>query len=267
VEIFFESDYREVIKKIFASRQHHGHGQASRLARHLNVNTTLVSQALSGKKHFTEEQVVKTAEFLDLNKKEAYYFLLLAQIQRTHSEELKELLHFQLRQIQTEAKSIKGRVSPKAELALDEQAVYYSAWFFSAIHTLVSIPGFDTPKKISAELSITLPVVQAAIERLIEYGLIINSGGKLKSGPVSTYIAPESPLVLRHHQNWRQVAGLQVQQREPADFYFTAPMSISEVDFRVFRTELTTLLSKLYKIVEASKPEKLVCLNIDFFKL
>ncbi len=267
MEIFLETDYRAIIKKIFISHPNHGHGQASRLARYLDINTTLVSQVLSGKKHFTEEQIAKIAEFLELNKKESYYFLLLAQIQRTQSEELKELLLFQLRLIQNEAKSIKGRVAPKAELAFEEQAVYYSAWFFSAIHTIVSIPGFDTAKKISEKLSIGLPIVQSAIDTLIEYGLVINAAGKLKSGPGSTYIPPDSPLVLHHHQNWRQVAGQQVQQREPSDFYFTAPMSLSEVDFKIFRSELTELLSKLYKLVGNSKPEKLICLNIDFFKV
>src|SRR3989344_2982925 len=98
MDIFLESDYRQIIKKVFHEQPHHGHGQAARLASQLEVNTTLVSQVLSGKKHFTEDQIAKTSEFLGFNKKESYYFLLVAQIQRATSEDLKELLAFQLRQ-------------------------------------------------------------------------------------------------------------------------------------------------------------------------
>lgn len=267
MDIFLENDYRSIIKKIFEQSPNHGHGQASRLARSLDVNTTLVSQVLSGKKHFTEDQIVKTSEFLGLNKKESYYFLLLAQIQRSESDHLKELLTYQLQKLQSEAKTIKGRVSPKTELSFEQQAVYYSAWFYSAIHTLVSLPGFDNAKVIAQKLGISLPVVQTTIDTLIEYGLLVNKNGKLISGSTSTYLPPDSPLIIRHHQNWRQMAGQQIQQRDPIDFYFTAPMSLSEEDFKVFRAELTTLLSKLYRLVEQTKPERLVSFNIDFFKI
>ncbi len=267
MDLFLEEDYRAIIKALFAELPNFGHGQASRLARYLGVNTTLVSQVLSGKKHFTEEQVSKTAQFLEFNKKESYYLLLLAQLQRTNSDEVKDLLKYQLRQLQNEAKSIKGRVSPKAELTFEQQAVYYSTWLLSAMHTIVSIEGFDTAKKISDKLGVPLNVIQTSLETLLGYGLIITKDGKLKTGPNSTYIPPDSPLVLRHHQNWRQLAGQKVQQNEPLDFYFTGLMSISESDFKLFRAELTELLAKLYKRVDHTKPEHMACLNIDFFKV
>ncbi|HWU44896.1 MAG TPA: TIGR02147 family protein, partial [Bdellovibrio sp.] len=218
------------------------------------------------KRQLTEEQAVKTAEFLELNRKESYYFLLLVQIERAQSEDLKQLLSQQMKELQAQAKGLKGRVAPDAELSFEQQAIYYSNWIYTATHTLLSLPGFNTPKLIADKLHLPMSIIQNTLESLKEFGLAEKKQGLWQQGHRSTYLPPDSPFVLSHHQNWRQVSGLAIQQRTEQDFYFTAPMTISKEDFMKFRGELTGLISKLYKIVEKTKPEEIACINIDFFK-
>lgn len=267
MDVFKETNYRKIVQDIFLEMPNQGHGQVSRLARHLGVNTTLVSQILSGKRNFTEEQAVATAGFLKLNKKEAYYFLLLVQGERAGTGPLKEIFSEQLRLVREEASSVKGRISSKKELTFEEQAVFYSSWLYSAIHIFPSIEGFDEPGAIARRLGIEVGLVRRIVERLVDYGILAEDGGRLKIGVSSTYVPPDSPLVHRHHQSWRQQASQKMTLGQPKDFFFTAPLSISSDDFDAFRGELSELINRLQKVVEKTNPQDLACLNIDFFKV
>lgn len=267
MDVFKETDYRKIVQGLFFTMPNHGHGQVSRLARHLSVNTTLVSQILSGKRNFTEEQAVETAKFLKLNKKEGYYFLLLVLGERAGTGALKDVFAEQLRQVREEAAGVKGRISSKKELTFEEQAVFYSSWLYSAVHILPSIEGFDEPNAIARRLGIEVGLVRRIVDRLVEYGILVEEGGRLKIGAASTYVPPDSPLVHRHHQSWRQQASQQMTLAQPKDFFFTAPLSISADDFDLFRKELAELINRLQRVVEKTNPEELACLNIDFFKV
>jgi uncharacterized protein (TIGR02147 family) len=267
MDLFQETDYRKIIEGLFRSQSNRGHGQTSKLARHLGVNTTLVSQVMNRKRHFTEEQAVEVAVFLNLNQKESYYFLLLVQHARAGTPALRSTFAHQIEKTQREAKQVKGRVSPKKDLSFDEQAIYYSNWLYAAIHTLVSIPGFDQPNAIARKFHIDEGFARTLIEKLVEFNLVREESGKLRTGAASTYINPESPLIARHHQAWRQVSAQKMAMSSSKDFFFTAPFSIAAEDFDEFRKELVELIGRLYKRVEKTRPRELAALNIDLFKL
>ena len=267
MDLFQETDYRKIIEGLFREGPNRGHGQTSRLARHLGVNTTLVSQVMNGKRHFTEEQAVEVAGFLKLNQKESYYFLLLVQHARAGTDALRAAFAHQIERSQREARQVKGRVSAKKDLSFDEQAVYYSNWLYAAIHTLVSVPGFDQPATIARKFHIDEGFARTLIEKLLEFNLVREENGKLRTGAASTYIGPDSPLVARHHQAWRQVSAQKMAMSPPKDFFFTAPFSIAPEDFDLIRKELVELVGRLYKRVEKTRPSELAALNIDLFKV
>jgi len=266
-DVFAYTDYRQLIKDYFKSWPNQGHGLSSKLARALGVNTTLVSQILSGKKTMTEEQAIKTTEFIGLNQRESYYFLLLVQVDRANTPKLQDVLNIQISRCRDEAKNMRGRVSPDAELNLDQQADYYSNWVFAAVHTIVSIESFRDIETISAKLKLSQQFISSIVDLLLSYGLLTQKNGKLSVGKKSTYLAPTSPFIQKHHENWRHVSFSQMTQKRHDDFYFTAPMSISEKDFQEFRKRLTLLIGDLYKVVGETKPEQLACINLDFFKI
>lgn len=267
MDLFRETDYRRIVEELFRQKPKHGHGEMSRLARHLKVNTTLVSQVLSAKRDFTEEQAVLTAQFFEFNRRESYYFLLLVQRSRAATEALKEVYSEQIRLCQSEAQNgLKNRVSVKKELSFEEQAVYYSSWLYAALHTLVGIEGCQDVASLSQKLGLQPPLTRALLDRLIEYNLVVEKGSRFVPGVASTYLPPESPLVIRHHQSWRQVATQRMERSSARDFFFTGPLSISEADYESFRRDLVELVGRLYKIVEKSRAQEFACFNVDLFR-
>lgn len=267
MDLFEVTDYREAVRKLLELRGKGKRGQTSLLATHLGVNAAFVSQVLSGKKQFSEDQAFATAKFLGLNQKETYYLVVLVQADRAGNHQLKELLGKQIFRMRQEARSIKGRMHVERELTFEEQAVYYSHWMYTAVAVLVSVPGLHTRRAIGERLKIEGPMLDQVIGSLLEYELVKEENGRLSVGPATTYVSPESPLVVRHHQNWRQKAQELMLRKDKRDFYFTAPLTISARDFEKFTQRLVEIIGELQGTVEKTKPEEVACINIDFFRV
>lgn len=80
------------------------------------------------------------------------------------------------------------------------------------------------------------------------------------------HVPNESPLVVKHHTNWRLKAIQKMDKREQSELFFTAPMALSKKDFAIIREKFNVVIKETINIVKDSPSEELVCLNIDFFK-
>lgn len=266
MDVFEFDDYRELVRTHIASKPKNGFGQLSRLARHLGVNATFVSQILAGTKNLSEEQAHKTSEFLELTEPETLFFLLLVQRERAGTRELKALYEKQIHERRRSARQVRGRITTEIELSATEQAVYYSDWLYTAVHTLSSIERFATVEAIAETLGISRARISAVATWLIEHGLCLTKGDRIAVGPRSTYVDRDSPLAARHHANWRLKAIERMQQPRAEDFFFTAPFSISVSDYQRIRDELSRMAAKVARTVEKTDPEVMATISIDLFR-
>ena len=84
-------------------------------------------------------------------------------------------------------------------------------------------------------------------------------------GPTRTYLNADSPYIWQHHRNWRMQAIGKHGKLEFNDLMFTSPITLSEEHFEVIRESLLKLIQQLSKTVEETDPQRLACLNIDWF--
>src|ERR1700722_17374575 len=94
-----------------------GDGQLAKMAEYLGVNSSLMSQVFNGDRDLSEDQGYKVSQFMGLNKRESYYFVLMVQKERAGPRELKQLLLDQIENMQKEAKALKHRIQPEKELS------------------------------------------------------------------------------------------------------------------------------------------------------
>jgi len=266
MDVFEFDDYRALVRTRIGNMPKNGFGQLSRLARHIGVNATLVSQILAGNKNLTEEQAHRAAEFLDLTEPETIFFLLLVQRERAGTHALKTLYGKQLDERRRSARRVRGRITTDIELSATEQAVYYSDWLYTAVHTLSSIERFATVDAIAECLGVSRARIANVATWLVEHGLCLAKGDRIAIGPRITYVDRDSPLAARHHTNWRLRAIEQMQQPSAEDFFFTAPFSISADDYRRIRDELSRIAGKVARTVEKTDPEMMVTISIDLFR-
>lgn len=267
ISIYNFESARAFILARFAEMPKRGHGQSLRLAQHLHVHTTLVSQILKGLKAFTLEQAVLSAEFLELTEDETDYFLLLVQLERAGNSKLQKALRRQLHQHKSMASELVNRLKSDHKLAEEERAVFYSDWVYSAVRQLTAIPGFDSTEKISAHVGLSRVRTKTVVDFLLKTGLCMEKSGKLAIGPQSTHLEANSPWVRVHHSNWRQKAVEKLQDAETSQLHYSCPMTISAKDALRIREMIAKFLESIDQVIEPSPSEELHCINVDWFKV
>ncbi|OQW47298.1 MAG: hypothetical protein A4S09_16010 [Proteobacteria bacterium SG_bin7] len=59
-----------------------GHGELTRIANHLRISTTMLSQILSGQRAFNTDQAFELSEYLQLTDIETDYLYLLVEVEK-----------------------------------------------------------------------------------------------------------------------------------------------------------------------------------------
>jgi uncharacterized protein (TIGR02147 family) len=239
-----------------------------KIATHLRVHQSLVSQVLAGKKDFSEEQAYRVGQFFKMDEREIEYLLTLVRLARTTMPELRALLERQLEQLRAPEESSKLDSELKTTpLSEAEHSVFYSSWYYSAVRLLSSLPGHHTPAKIAEYLGLSVGEVRAIADFLVKAGLCVERNGQLSLGPKRTLVSSGSPALARHHLNWR-LRAIESHQRSPhLPVAYTAPMTLSRADADKIRALLWEAIWKIEPMIEPSPSEALFCLNIDWFEV
>ncbi|MFN7453825.1 MAG: TIGR02147 family protein [Pseudobdellovibrionaceae bacterium] len=264
--IFQQQDYKDFVREKVRTLPKEGHGEFRRMAQHLGVSSTLISQVFKGDKHLSLEMAAELCDYFQLSDNEADYFLLLVEFAKAGSHKLKEKLKRKIQQEQKKAEQLTHRIKKDMEMSEETKAIYYSSWIYSGIRNLSAIESFQDVDQISKRLNLPRNQVQKIVEFLLAEQLCVLENGKLTYGPAWTHIAANSLLIPKHHQNWRLQGFQKMVQSDDANLFYTAPMSMSVEVAQKIRQELPEFIDKVVKMVRPSPSEVVRCLNIDYFE-
>ena len=254
------------LRQYLDQQPNHGHGVLSRWARSLKVSNALLSQVMRGQKILSLEIADGIAELLDLDDRETDFLLLLVEAERAGTQRLKR--HFQ-KKIEVEkekSRLLKNRLKETSALSIDIKAQYYSSWLYTAIRNLAVCADQSSVETLAARLNLPRPVVLEIIDFLLQHSLLDEHSGHWTTGINTTYLASDSPLISKHHQNWRLKSLQQVDLRKQEDLFYTSPMSLSLVASRDIRKEIVEFTQQVQRLVGPSNSEVVRCLNIDWFE-
>ena len=266
-DLFESTDYRDIVRSKIETFSKKGYGQLFKLAGHLGIHSSLVSQVMKGAKNFTLEQALQVATFLNLTSREQEYFLLLVQLERAGTRQLKAYFEDQLQRVRRANQSIDSRRKGVARFDDEAQAQYYSDWSLMAVWLAASIKGLSTSEAIGHKLGLSRAKVESILEFLLSVGLCVRAPDGVQPGVTNTHLPRTSPLVNRHHTNWRLKALANLENLSPDELAFTAPVSLSRADFETIRRIILDAIEAVSDTVEKSEPEILACLNIDWFEI
>lgn len=266
--IYDFENYKEFVLRFLEESPKKGRGQFTRMAEVAHTHKATISQIFNGENHLTPEQAVRIAEYLGLRPKEVQFFVLLVNLGRSGSESLRQIYQTQVSAERENNQQLSTRLQSERVLGNEEQAIFYTNWIYSAVRVVSSIDSFQTSDSIARRLNLPSEVVGKVIEFLLEVGLCIEKDGKIEPGAKSTYIEANSPLVPRHHGNWR----VKAMERHPVlksrtELSYTAPMSLAAADVIKVREILIGAIELTDKVVIPSACEKAFCLNIDWFEV
>jgi uncharacterized protein (TIGR02147 family) len=264
VSVFEFANYKRYLSKVL-SPSGRSRGQRSRLAEALNCQTAFVSQVMNGDVHFSLEHAVQISTFLKHTPEEQHFFVLLLQKERAGSKALRDYFENQMKEIIMRRQLIKERIHAQAALNAEAQMRYYSAWYYAAIHILISVPEFQTPDKIAMTLQLPLPLVISTLEFLMEHGLATVEKGRYRIGNTRIHLPSDSPIISKHHANWRMKAIQSMEQNDPQNLHYSLVISLSESDREIIRNMILKLVENTEPILKASPEEKVCFMGLDFF--
>ena len=267
MSVFEEWDYKKYLRERIVTLQKGGRGQIQRLAKEIRVHPSFISQVLRGSLHLTGEQALGTAQFLGLNERETDCFLLLVQYARASTPALRRHLKRKIEQARESASAAEETRRREFSISLSDQSLFYSDWYFSAIRLLVSIPKMNTVDALAARLNIPKSLVARVLEFLVSCGLCAQKGDVYSIGPKVTHLDKSSPLVTRHHANWRMKAIQNLPVLREKDLALTSVMTVSESDFEAIVAMLREAIGKIHDKADVSPSEKLICLTMDCFEV
>lgn len=269
MNIFKFDDYKDyILARIEASPQN-GRGQFKAIATKLKMHPTLISRIFNGsrEKDLTFEQAADLAAFLKLTELETDYFLVLVEWNRAGSTSLRNNILKRKQKLRRQAVEIYSSFESTHELSEADRAIYYSHWYYSAIHLLTDIPAYQNIDAICDHLNLPRATVAKVLDFLEAVNIVCSkdSHTSLSCGPTWVLEPAHSPYATRHHMNWRLKAMERVQDRQPNEKFLTLPVTISRQDREAVLQMIVDFVANVKKTVEPSPPEELCILNVDLF--
>lgn len=262
--VFEHNDYKTYVNSWVESQERSGYGQYARFAEVLSTTSVAVSQVFRGPRDLNLEQALKLATYFGLSNLEKKYFILLVEKARAGTAELAEYFDKQIIEVRAQSLSIKNIIE-HSELADQDKEVFYSSWIYIALWLAADICEISSIPKLALKFNLPEEKVREITGFLVEKGLLVRAHHGFALGKNVVHLPKDSPLILRHHFNWRMKALENISNNGNDKINYSAPMSLSQEAAREIHTEILKLIKKFTKKASDSKSEALFCLNIDWF--
>lgn len=267
-DVFQFRDYKKFLNTKLDELDGGGRGSRARMSRVIDCQTAYTAQVLRGIAHFSLEQAEGINGFLGHTEDQGHFFILLLQAAKAGTPQLRARFEKQIQNILEGRSLLKNRLGMKMNLAEHEQVIYYSSWHFGAIHALASIPGFQTSEKIADRLKINIRQTSEALEFLVHSGLLERTKkGELQVGKGQIHLGADSPLISKHHINWRLQAIREIERDPIAGLHYSSVVSMSKKDFHFIYEKLVELIKEIKPVIRESKEEEACAFSLDFFRI
>lgn len=266
ISVFNFDNYRSFLKASVKAEKN-SWGLWAKLAKAAQCQPTYLTQSMRGKANLTADHLLGISLYLKLSTEETDFFLLLLELERAGSQQLKKYLLEKIKKIRAERDDLSKRLAlPRLEIG-EKETLYYSAWYWSALHVMVSIPEYQTAEAMARRLQLPVGLVEEALHHLSRFNIIKREGRNWKLGTADIHIPKTSPLIGVHHNNWRQRAVLSSTLPQNPGVHYTAVYSLSEADFKHLKEKLNEFVEYTRKVVRPSKEEALVTFACDLFEV
>jgi len=263
--IFDYHHYRDYLKVRLATTGA-SRGLRTKLADKTHTQPAFISRVLSGELDFSLEHAPLINELLHHTHEESHFFTLLLLKARAGSPQLEKYFIEQIDEILEKREVFLERVKESENVSLSNQTLYYSQWYYLAIHVLVGIQHFQTRESIAKRLGLALSTVSKALDDLCSMGLVTVKGGRFVMGKKRIYLAKNSPWIGHLHTHFRNRAIDRIAEPEVDDLHFSAAMSISKSVYDEYRRRLIDLMSEFDAKIADSKEDEMYAINIDLFR-
>ncbi len=266
MNIFNFNDYKEIIREKIKENKHLK-AYKTNLAMLAGCQKSFFSQVLSTHIHFTPDHAARLTEIWHFNESEADYFILLLMQARAGNSSLKNYLQKKIdKLIQLQGQPSERLYWPSLD-SPSSQLQYYSSWYWSAIHILVSVPEMTSANEIASHLKLPMEIVLQALQWLEEKKLIVKKNTGWSVTDTFIHLNSRSPMNETHQSNWLHKAIADLQKQNSDSLHYSSVFTIDEATFQNLKRTLVDSIEKMTPQILASPSKKLVCLSTHLFPI
>jgi len=262
--LFNYTDYKKYLNDQIDQNEH-VRGYKSLLADAAGCQRSFMSQVLNGPVHITPDHAVGLAGFFKFGPDATEFYIELVHYGRAATPALRGHLAKRLKAIQTKMKEESVRINNPELEEIEHQAIYYSHWYWTAVHMLAGMKNYNTEKQIADRLHLPPEMIKQALNQLANMGLVAKDKGAWKSTGKNIHAPAESLYSWLHHDSWRAKAGENFRKRPPGAVHFTGVYTLSKADMEKVGDLTLDLMDNIQKIVGPSPEEDAACLCLDWF--
>lgn len=266
ISVFTFENYKEFLGKLVAS---HPKGIVTRLSEAAGCQRSYLSEVLRGHVHLTPDQGFGIAKFLDFTRDESDYFLSLIHFARASSAKYRKELQSRITERKNEFLRVSKRVEKNSPLLTAADA-YYSSWYYAAVHISTSIPGMNTPGKISNYLGITDFQVRQILDFLAKHGYVNKSKDTdsyaFNADKKNFHLNDESILSNVNHINWRAFA-LSRPMSPGKEVHYSSVFTLTRATYERIKQQLLNLIDQQRQEISASGSEVVSVFCCDLFDI
>jgi uncharacterized protein (TIGR02147 family) len=243
-------------------------GARTKLAEYLGCQLSYVSLVLTtDKHHFNLEHGQRISQFLNLSDLEMDFFILMLSRDRAGSKELELFYNKKIQMILKERSDVKNRITNHSSLDNRDQAIYYSDWYYTAIHMILRCHKTIGALELSKMLGLSVDKVHEALEFLERVGILTKEKGKFVIQDVRIHVPEGATWLNAHHKNWRNRSILSLDDKKDEDLHYTMITSISESAAKEIRKKILKMIQENEPIIRDADDKVVYAFNLDFFKL
>lgn len=261
--VFEYNDYMKYLSLILGARPR---GERARFAKALKCHPTFVSQVFKGSADLSLEQATQVNVYLGHTKEESHYFLLLVSHARAATPALRAYYSDQLQEMAQKRLVLKHRLNYQKSLTAENQMTYYSAWTYAAVHMAVTVPHLRTKEALADYLNLPLKKISEILEFLTSVELVIEHAGKYKIGTASIHLGNDSPMISKHHTNWRMQSIVALEREDQKALHYSSVVTLARADQSKVKAIFIDAIEKARALIKDSPEECLCTYTVDFFE-
>jgi uncharacterized protein (TIGR02147 family) len=266
--LFEYTDYRKFLRDYYGSKKGEKKGFSLKvLADRAGFKARdYVLRVMNGSRNLSQSGAFMLSRALRLSEKETDYFTNLISFNQANMPQEKDFFFRKMAEV--------GKYNRLQKLRQD-QVVYLSEWYYSALRSLLPVIDFkDNYVELAKFLDppLTPTHVRKAVELLVHLGLLIKEKTGKYSVPVSQLTVGDevqAVALARFHKQSLELA------RRALDYYPSqdreisgVTMSLSSAGFKKIKSELRAFRRKMMEVAEQdTKEEGVFQLNMQLFPL
>lgn len=266
MNLFEFQSYRSVLaEKIKENESIYGY--QTLLAKEARCHRSYLSQVLSGKSHFTGDQLHALGRHWVMSGEEIVYLLDLLNLEKAATLELQRFYREKLSIQRKKMTSISSRIKKKSA-SENQLYLFHSSWIHLAVYTLMFIPRYQTREAVAEYFETSLRRIQPVLDRLLKEGLLKKNRQNYVPVSLDIHLAKNSPFLPSYLRSWRDRAVESARSNHDTDTHYTALYTMSKKDSDQFLERCLQLIEESRKTAIQSQDEsELVCLNLDWFRV